>query len=242
MSEERLVFRSITVEPAFNVELRAQAQAAGVTNGQMFRRILHAGFERVYSEGAFTPPGFPAGVRPLSKSVLILDEVDNQLRAWAFETHCPKSDVLRYVLWRGLESVRRSAPTILTRVERFHDTYRGPTADPVMALDLVGPVIVDGRSSPVLKAPAWARAALEPTLDHLKGQGVSHLEVFPFHRPGERDYWLAFAFVASERHTLGTSDLRHQTLQRQLTGLASQLAEFDAKSSSESKRLMRLFD
>lgn len=78
----------------------------------------------------------------------------------------------------------------------------------------------------VLEAPAELRTTLEPLLSKLAGQGVERLVVFSYNRPGERQFWTAYLFVAGKRHSLGTPDLLHLPLEGQVPDLLGQLEVF----------------
>jgi len=60
----------------------------------------------------------------------------------------------------------------------------------------------------------------------LERQHVESLTVFPYRRPGEPEYWLAFLHVAGARHAIGTPDLRNLGLDEQLADLLRQLSAF----------------
>ena len=77
-----------------------------------------------------------------------------------------------------------------------------------------------------LKMPAGQAALVESLIPLLERQHVDSLSVFPYCRPGEPQYWLAFLHVAGERHAIGTPDLRHLGIEEQLEDLLRQLRAF----------------
>jgi hypothetical protein len=86
---------------------------------------------------------------------------------------------------------------------------------------------------PELKAPDELLTPMEELLSLLAERGVSKVEVFPYHRPGEQPYWLCFLFMNGQRHSVGTPDLRHLPLADQAPDLLRQLRQFKATSLLE---------
>jgi hypothetical protein len=80
--------------------------------------------------------------------------------------------------------------------------------------------------APILEAPSDRRRSLERLIPSLTGLDVERLTVFAYMRPGEAAYWLAFLFIAGKRHSVGTPDLRGQSLDDQWPELLRQLESF----------------
>lgn len=84
-----------------------------------------------------------------------------------------------------------------------------------------------------LKIPSDQAALVENLLPLLEREHVESLAVFPYGRPGEPQYWLAYLFVAGARHVVGTPDLRDLPLDNQLEDLLHQLRMFQGDASKE---------
>ena len=84
-----------------------------------------------------------------------------------------------------------------------------------------------------LKMPPDQAVLVETLLPFLERERVEELAVFPYNRPGETEYWLAYLLVAGSRHVVGTPDLRDQPLKDQLEDLLHQLRNFQADRSAE---------
>ncbi len=74
-----------------------------------------------------------------------------------------------------------------------------------------------------LDVPSDVAAAVQPVLPLLERVGVSSLRVFSYHRPGEEDYWLAYAYIDGARKVVATPDLRHLPLAEQMPALVERL-------------------
>ena len=81
--------------------------------------------------------------------------------------------------------------------------------------------------------PSEQAALVENLLPLLERESVERLAVFPYRRPGEPQYWLAYLFVAGARHVVGTPDVRDLPLEDQLEDLLRQLRNFQAGQSTE---------
>jgi hypothetical protein len=90
----------------------------------------------------------------------------------------------------------------------------------------------------VLEAPAELRSTLEPLLSRLAGQGVERLVVFSYCRPGERQFWTAYLFVAGKRHSLGTPDVLSLSLDAQVLELVRRLEAFGPPDGTLADRLL----
>lgn len=75
-----------------------------------------------------------------------------------------------------------------------------------------------------LQAPGDLVGQVAALLPGLVEQGVRRLEVFSYSRPGEPAYWLAFIITDSGRHSVGTPELRHLSLDEQVPELCRQMA------------------
>jgi hypothetical protein len=84
-----------------------------------------------------------------------------------------------------------------------------------------------------LKMPSDQAALVETLLLLLERERVERLAVFPYCRPGESQYWLAYLFVAGARQVVGTPDLRDLPLEEQLEDLLCQLRAFQGNASAE---------
>ena len=84
-----------------------------------------------------------------------------------------------------------------------------------------------------LKMPPDQAVLVETLLPFLERERVEALAVFPYNRPGEQEYWLAYLIVAGARHVVGTPDLRELLLEDQLEDLLHQLRNFQADRSAE---------
>lgn len=84
-----------------------------------------------------------------------------------------------------------------------------------------------------LDVPADAAAAMQPLLPLLKRAGVSSLRVFSYRRPGEEEYWLAYAYIDGARKVVATPDVRHLALSEQIPALVEQLRAWLAECEGD---------
>lgn len=84
-----------------------------------------------------------------------------------------------------------------------------------------------------LQMPANSQARVEALLPTLESEHVDSLAVFPYCRPGEPQYWLAYLFVAGARHVVGTPDVRDLSLEDQLEDLLRQLRAFQGGTATQ---------
>jgi len=74
-----------------------------------------------------------------------------------------------------------------------------------------------------MSVPVELTARLAELFPTLVERGVRRMDVFSYARPGEPPYWMAFLLTEAGRHTLGTPDVRHMSLDLQAEDLARQL-------------------
>jgi hypothetical protein len=107
MNIGNMVFRSVYVDPDVDRALRDQADKAGVSKGEMFRRYLEQGMAVAKAGGKLS--ALPAGKAPLTmRTVYLPFRVDESLRGQAFELRTSKSDLLRQFLRMGMQALRVS--------------------------------------------------------------------------------------------------------------------------------------
>lgn len=74
-----------------------------------------------------------------------------------------------------------------------------------------------------MSAPYRQLPLVEPLRKLLEAHGVSELRLVAFRRPGERRYWVAYAYVGAIRHVVATPDLRHLPLAAQAQQLVARV-------------------
>ena len=72
-------------------------------------------------------------------------------------------------------------------------------------------------------------ATFQELLPALDGINVSSVSIFPNARPGEPEFWTAYAYIDGLRNVFGTSELRHLPLDEQAPSLCEQLEAFVAR-------------
>ena len=72
-------------------------------------------------------------------------------------------------------------------------------------------------------------AAIQELLPALGGIDVSSVSIFPNARPGEPQFWTAYAYRDGQRNVFSTSELRHLPLDGQAPSLCEQLEAFVAR-------------
>jgi hypothetical protein len=108
MAREKLVFQSIYVEPDVDEALRAQAAKAGASKGDMFRRYLRVGMVQARRRG-FHVASPDASQRLTVRSVYVPAELDEALRAKAFDMNTTKGELIRQFLRVGMLALRVEA-------------------------------------------------------------------------------------------------------------------------------------
>jgi hypothetical protein len=105
MTAEKLVFRSVYVDPDVDEALRAHAERIGTSKGQMFRTYLRTGMAR--SRGGLYRAALPGnGSRLAARTVYLPVELDADLRAMAFDLHATENDLVRELLRIGMSALR----------------------------------------------------------------------------------------------------------------------------------------
>jgi len=107
MTADKMVFRSVYVDPDVDQALRAQAAEAGVSKGEMFRTYLTKGMRSKRAAGM----QLAAGVTLAMRTVYLPADVDDELRKRAFMLRTTKSDLIRKYLWAGMSALQRAART-----------------------------------------------------------------------------------------------------------------------------------
>ncbi|MBV8034326.1 hypothetical protein [Roseateles sp.] len=105
MTTDKMVFRSVYVDPDVDQALRAQAAESGVSKGEMFRTYLAKGMRSKRAAGM----QLDAGVTLAMRTVYLPAEVDDELRTRAFMLRTTKSDLIRKYLWAGMTALQRAA-------------------------------------------------------------------------------------------------------------------------------------
>jgi hypothetical protein len=105
MPADKMVFRSVYVDPAVDSALKTQAFETGVSKGEMFRTYLRKGMRSKRAAAMH----LNADVRLAMRTVYLPVEVDEQLRNRAFELRTTKSDLIRKYLWAGMAAAQRLA-------------------------------------------------------------------------------------------------------------------------------------
>lgn len=77
--------------------------------------------------------------------------------------------------------------------------------------------------STIISAPHRQLPLVEPLRERLEARGVSEFRVVAFRRPGERRYWVAYAYVGAIRHVIATPDLRYLPLAAQAPQLVARV-------------------
>ena len=72
-------------------------------------------------------------------------------------------------------------------------------------------------------------AAIQELLPALDGINVSSVSIFPNARPGEPQFWTAYAYRDGQRNVFSTSEMRHLPLDEQAPSLCEQLVAFIAR-------------
>lgn len=105
MPSDNMVFRSVYVDHEVDAALRAQAAEEGVSKGEMFRRYLLKGMRLKRATTRLLDAKVSLSVR----TVYLPVEVDEELRALAFQLRTSKSDLIRKYLFAGMASMETAA-------------------------------------------------------------------------------------------------------------------------------------
>jgi hypothetical protein len=108
MPAERMVFQSIYVERDVDVALRAEAAKAGASKGEMFRRYLRVGMVQPMRCGFHMGPR-DASQRLRVRSVYLPVELDEALKARAFDMNTTKGELIRQILREGMLALQVEA-------------------------------------------------------------------------------------------------------------------------------------
>ena len=105
MDSERLVFRTIYVDPEVDASLRAKAASEGISKGLMFRRFLEAGLARANRSRTNLVP-LKDDVRLAMRSVNVPVALDGRVSTLAFKNRMGWCATVRQLLRLGCEALR----------------------------------------------------------------------------------------------------------------------------------------
>lgn len=103
MESERLVFRTVYVDPDVDAALRAKAASEGIGKGLMFRRFLAAGLRK--NRGRKLSPGRDDTILAM-RAVYVPVDLEGRVSVLAFKSRMGKTAVIRQLLRLGHEVLR----------------------------------------------------------------------------------------------------------------------------------------
>lgn len=103
MDSERLVFRTIYVDPEVDLALRATAASEGIGKGLMFRRFLAAGLRK--NRGRKLQPGRDDTILAM-RAVYVPVDLEGRVSALAFKNRMGWCATVRQLLRMGEEALR----------------------------------------------------------------------------------------------------------------------------------------